>query len=122
MNNHMLGPWVVEDSPHTRGLFFGLAVIRDSLGVIVCHIVEPLNRLWGEAQARARLIAAAPKLLAACKLLVKRLQGPTAIQAFEAIGNGGMLPALYAEVVAAIKDAEQEGGCENGNENDASGT
>lgn len=44
-------------------------------------------------------------LLEAARLTLERLQEPTAIQAFEAIGQGGMLPALYRELETALGQA-----------------
>ena len=105
MNDHTLEPWVIDD---TR-MCLGRTIIREkSDGAMVCHVDEPFGLLWGEIRAKTRLIAAAPKLLEACKLLVERLQGTMAVSAYEAIGQGGMLPALYAEAVAAIESTERE--------------
>lgn len=98
---HTLGPWKVYRSPDGSTII-GIGVNRPDDPDHGAGITDPRFGLWGsgtEREANARLIAAAPDLLAALKTLCA---------AYEAC-NGEDHPA-YKQARAAI--AKAEGGAE----------
>jgi len=64
---HTQGPWVIEDC--TPGESAGLRFTINSKDNVIARTTDG----WKEAQANARLIAAAPELLEQCKLFEKCL-------------------------------------------------
>lgn len=64
---HTQGPWAIEDC--TLGESTGLRFTINSKGNVIARTTDG----WKEAQANARLIAAAPELLEQCKLFEKCL-------------------------------------------------
>ena len=64
---HTPGPWSVEDC--TPGESTGLRFAINSKDNVIARTTDG----WKEAQANARLIAAAPELLEQCKLFEKLL-------------------------------------------------
>jgi len=70
MNKHVIGPWKVRnrlDIFNTRGTFIATAFTHDER--LVGPQRQPKASYLGAAEANARLIAAAPELLAACEAL-----------------------------------------------------
>jgi len=64
---HTPGPWAIEDC--TPGESTGLRFAINSENNVIARTTDG----WKEAQANARLIAAAPELLEQCKFLEKLL-------------------------------------------------
>tara|TARA_R110000787_G_scaffold209159_1_gene319202 strand:- start:125 stop:427 length:303 start_codon:yes stop_codon:yes gene_type:complete len=64
---HTPGPWSIEDD--TPGETTGLRFAINSKDYIIARTTDG----WKEAEANARLIAAAPELLEQCKLFEKLL-------------------------------------------------
>lgn len=58
MSAHTPGPWIVEDDKH------GILVLAEGAGLSV-SVTIPGRKITAEDKANARLIAAAPELLAA---------------------------------------------------------
>jgi len=71
MSTHTPGPWIVR---HTTGFPLMIATAPDDYGFGVPVADCSKRNLPAEAQANARLIAAAPDLLAACERMSKALQ------------------------------------------------
>jgi len=64
---HTQGPWTIEDC--TPGESTGLCFAINSENNVIARTTDG----WKEAEANARLIAAAPELLEQCKLFEKVL-------------------------------------------------
>ena len=64
---HTPGPWVVGESCHTVGRLSVNAATGRPLEICMCHWVDGFDDPEDEAPANARLIAAAPDLLAAAQ-------------------------------------------------------
>lgn len=91
---HTPGPWDVNAS--RNGYTSEVAIegpIREQETAPVCWIGA--NRISSENEANARLIAAAPELLAACRAALEFIQA-------QRMGSGNAEPLL----LAAIKKAE----------------
>lgn len=106
--NHTPGPWKLVDDGTVRSKAFGKSdMMGDYLGVIVCDLKAGTGSpVWPsvarahsqpEAEANARLIAAAPDLLEALEELYKA--GPDC--------EGGPLGEAYRKARAAIAKAEK---------------
>ena len=65
---HTQGPWTIEDC--TPGESTGLCFAINSENNVIARTTDG----WKEAEANARLIAAAPELLEQCKLFEKVLR------------------------------------------------
>ena len=76
MNKHTPGPWaLVTNTGHTGQDGIQRARIACCEGIHLINVHQNvLGRNYSELTANARLIAAAPELLAACKALVKRIE------------------------------------------------
>lgn len=68
MNQHTPGPWTFDKDAHCAG---GYIRTTKGLGTAACKITTS-GHSYGEAIANARLIAAAPELLAALKYQLDR--------------------------------------------------
>ena len=92
-HKHTPGPW------ETTGIFVrrNVAVIPKIGKADICAVYADGEIKREEARANARLIAAAPDLLAACKMI-----------ASIAVGWQALTPGDIAEVHAAIAKAEGE--------------
>lgn len=96
------GPWRVGRDDPTR-------VYSDRRGaqlVAQCSAGSPIDEALSEAQANARLIAAAPDLLAACRTAYARLNR---FGEHESIAHGGE-GTLRGILWAAIAEAEGDDG------------
>jgi hypothetical protein len=99
MTEHTPGPWaddVTGDLSDRDG-----AIYSETSNTIVADNVY--GRSEAEADANARLIAAAPDLLAACEALCEAVAGQSALLAIE-----GALVVEYREALAAIAKARGE--------------
>ncbi len=69
-NSHTPGPWAVEQVPVNRakGEQLWLRILGALDNGTGGHLIANINPGWGAHEANARLIAAAPDLLAAAKL------------------------------------------------------
>lgn len=71
---HTPGPWAVETCLDNRGARNGLYLIQTAnthqRGRTLAHIHRHFAGTYGETEANARLMAAAPKLLAALRVLL----------------------------------------------------
>jgi hypothetical protein len=65
---HTLGPW--EDNGN--GLIYGQCSGDDDEAPFVADVCNDPNDYTEQEQANGRLIAAAPELLAACRMVVER--------------------------------------------------
>ena len=93
--SHTLGPWkVVYDGPSLP------IIVPEGPGGTIA-LVRGDN-----AEPDARLIAAAPTLLAALEQLVQRCAEPPVTTGLEMTGNGGMIELLTREARAAIASVE----------------
>jgi hypothetical protein len=103
MSKHTPGPWFIEPDGHHLLIFGG--AYRDEDGVTV---QTKVGRVEGNAtsgpviEANARLMAAAPELLAACKDLL-----PHARRAINAL-NEQMIGSLYPAVNLALLDRAEK--------------
>jgi hypothetical protein len=92
-----------------RSHAFGASdMMGDYRGLIVCSFNEAhgsREHAYPEAEANARLIAAAPDLLAACKALCRRLESNELVNRPDNPCNHYDQPA-YDEALAAIAKAE----------------
>ncbi len=70
------GPWIAEMSETSTGGYF---TIRGSDNEIVCHI----GLTEAQDEADAKLIAAAPELLAACEMILALEQSGRALHPIE---------------------------------------
>lgn len=73
MSKHTLGPWSVSDGLSTRRL---VADVQDGHQGLKRWAVVHDGKTEGDAQADARLIAAAPELLEACEQAIGVLTEP----------------------------------------------
>jgi hypothetical protein len=96
MNLHSPGPWDTDSDQDS-----GDWIVRDATG---CRVATGIHFLVAQHDANARLIAAAPDLLAACKRGLDDL-----VQFIELAGTGN--PETYeavAQLRAAINKAESQ--------------
>lgn len=89
MTNHTPGPWDAHDNGHIYG---------DNYASAVARVFENTHQRDGEAQANARLIAAAPDILAALERSLNWL----------ASYPGGCCENTYQQARAAICKAKGE--------------
>lgn len=73
---HTPGPWLVSRGKYDEHRGYPHGTVRHN-GIIICGLppVDRLPRREGEEAANARLIAAAPALLAACEALCEAIYG-----------------------------------------------
>ena len=91
MNGHTPGPWTIDEFLEERGFY----KIRAE-DAVLCHAHSFSEKGTDpEALANARLIAAAPDLLKACKMVAEM-----------AVSWEALTPGDIAEVKAAIAKAE----------------
>lgn len=95
---HTPGPWEVGEDSDVYSHNGANCV------AMICGAAERPKQ--GENKANARLIAAAPELLEACKAMVARCKEPMIERAFKAINQGGMFSAFPDILEAAIAKAE----------------
>ena len=62
---HTPGPWYSD----TSGEYYAGHVVRHN-GVLICRMATPINARAGKVAANARLLAAAPELLAALEAIL----------------------------------------------------
>lgn len=88
MGTHTPGPWKWDES-------YGAIVAGEGPNMLVTPIWKS-SPAWGYSEniANARLIAAAPDLLAACKALLSRVDA-----------NGGTVRSITGEQIVAIRAA-----------------
>ena len=85
---HTAGPWVVKNCDDVAEMIdvegFGIYAVSDldqSLAAEECpSAICFMNENWGEFQANAHLIAAAPDMLEALKLALKHFRHPTSAE------------------------------------------
>jgi len=64
---HTAGPWIIQEHKDKN---FGIDLTEGKNGKVICNVTSHYIAEHEEAQANARLIAAAPELLAALQDLV----------------------------------------------------
>ncbi len=64
---HTAGPWIIQEHKDKN---FGIDLTEGKKGKVICNVTSHYIAEHEEAQANARLIAAAPELLAALQDLV----------------------------------------------------
>lgn len=115
-SRHTPGPWAFvpgQSSDHSDGGGGGFCIVMDQQGRLarsryVEHVVDYAGDLYPEdgdqyyeAEANARLIAAAPDLLAACKLLADDVEGCELDASMVAARNAAVAAIAKAEGGAA---------------------
>jgi len=97
MSKHTDGPWHVEldESDPTMPEYDIIATVP-SVEIARVHGFDPGGQADESAEANARLIASAPELLAACKMLLVRLES------MPGLPKGG----VYDQARASIRKAE----------------
>lgn len=111
------GPWVKsDDSGICEGMGAWLVMSPDNLrsegAFIIAGVVDIDRQCWpdaGDAEANARLIAAAPCLLAACQ--AARIELAFLIEQVKARPNGSVDAAHKACIAAIAKATNQEAPC-----------
>ena len=78
MSKHTPGPWHVETTETRDGAIEAIAVREGSAGLFIAA-VEPHDMAYADAIANARLIAAAPDLLAALRRIETEVSKPTGV-------------------------------------------
>lgn len=102
---HTPGPWVVDDED-------GASLVvrsRNLTGPAVCKVYVPDEAPTDQQESNAHLIAAAPEMLAALRLVLHhdgRLTGADFTQIQAAIAHAEGVPATYGEAAARIARAE----------------
>lgn len=94
--SHTLGEWeLTQSGDHT----IDVCVIRDEIRSVVArlHVELLADEHGGSILANARLLAAAPDLLAACEDM---------IGSFDAVGRDGIFPSEARRMRAAIAKAK----------------
>ena len=113
---HTPGPWVASTPPFVGGHIYTEA--PGERGVIVANLT-PIN----ERDANARLIAAAPELLAACEALLERYRimvaadGIECLQAIVAIAKArgdGDAPCTDCDDTGVTHQTERKCSCDAG--------
>jgi hypothetical protein len=112
MAKHTPGPWVIVGarliwSPGAKANIAAVSELRSSQ-IVEYKAVEIGSGDFGEICANARLIAAAPQLLEACRAVCEHVS--LDVYRKSAADMGRMEPAITAfeKVRAAIKAAEEE--------------
>ena len=89
---HTPGPWLVEDC--TPGESTGLRFAINSKDNVIARTTDG----WKEAQANARLIAAAPEMLEMCKLLEECMETIAGKDGYDASYELAKVRAVLAKV------------------------
>jgi hypothetical protein len=93
MSKHTPGSWTIRREPSSRGRGFHRTVVRDGFTWPIAEVSTAAGGQVDIAEANARLIAAAPELLAA-------------LEDIQANADGGTL--IYTIATAAIAKARGE--------------
>ena len=89
---HTPGPWAIEDC--TPGESTGLRFAINSENNVIARTTDG----WKEAQANARLIAAAPEMLEMCKLLEECMETIDGKDGYDASYELAKVRAVLAKV------------------------
>jgi|TARA_R100000482_G_C5128275_1_gene150120 hypothetical protein len=89
---HTQGPWAIEDC--TPGESTGLRFTINSKDNVIARTTDG----WKEAQANARLIAAAPEMLEMCKLLKECMETIDGKDGYDASYELAKVRAVLAKV------------------------
>ena len=68
---HTKGPWIVSETPHAEGLYFGIGRVADPHWV--ARVLTHVSRSDEETEANAILISYAPEMLEMLKKCVKTM-------------------------------------------------
>ena len=99
MSKHTLGPWAFYTEPQPNG-----CPIVGARGLMVCMLAHTVNQpeQRGEALANARLIAAAPELLA----IAQRVSEWERKYPAHRVYSDGKIRSIVAEMKAIVNDAD----------------
>lgn len=105
MSKHTHGPWVVRRFPTARGgldCWWVLDSLPDENGQVVANAICTLTMSNDDAEANARLIAAAPYLLEACKAM----QGELLMSQYAKLGDFSVALKLAEAAIAKAEGGE----------------
>jgi hypothetical protein len=110
MSTHTPGPWVVRHFPTARGGTMAawiLDALPDQDGKVIANAIATAAGTNEDMDANARLIAAAPDLLAACEAILDKLD-----YLRDLWGDEGVTRSLCGKVRTAVLNAKTIGGGE----------